>query len=528
MGKCKEALKTVTFLAAILSLNGAPLYALEALDLPFPPDQLIKMMKQYAPDGEVHGVIIPDGRSPEKPETDLLQPRTLLGISGHSKTGAFVSLFVGYVPKTNKLQIIRWNPETQKNEFFIVENYGAGLTPKISSPQTSCVGCHQNNGPIFSVDPWREVLNPNSSERPDDLETLRKNPKADPFVKYLLSSKEVDLDPESFDGLVSGSNETMLSKKVCNSACGDDVNCRRAVVAAAVFPATLPMQPETPECIKARTPTANQYVVAEICGRPALQYQEFRKNFLSSLAFDGSFGNYPESGVGFPADTLPDRNPFDKSDDKKPELDPSLARTVGNDLHGEHGYTIRRSLVQKKDVAKYLNENATECFDFDQSQFKKIPRDQITAAIRSQSFGLILKENWPISPEKLLSFLMHPAADGSSDSCLNCPCRQIPAAIPPEIKDLNEGVNTALKYIEPLPKDATPIQLFKFYCTECHLSGPRPLPFDNTSQLSQYPGKNGRTVNYMLSNHLMPQVGSPQPTSDQFKEMLKALNTSTQ
>ncbi|MGI9301680.1 MAG: hypothetical protein ACR2RB_03090, partial [Gammaproteobacteria bacterium] len=67
-------------------------------------------------------------------------------------------LFLGYQEKSSVLEVISYNPEAGRFEFQEVQNYAPGLEPRVTyARRTLCLSCHQNAGPIFPMEPWRET-----------------------------------------------------------------------------------------------------------------------------------------------------------------------------------------------------------------------------------------------------------------------------------------------------------------------------------------------------------------------------------
>ena len=67
-------------------------------------------------------------------------------------------LFMGYVPRSKKLEIIAWNQTKKQFDFILIKNYSPNGEPEIVYPKRDkCLSCHQHGGPIFPRFPWTEI-----------------------------------------------------------------------------------------------------------------------------------------------------------------------------------------------------------------------------------------------------------------------------------------------------------------------------------------------------------------------------------
>jgi len=64
-------------------------------------------------------------------------------------------LFIGYQERTGIIEVISYNEEAARFEFQVVNDYRAGVTPRVAYAQRAiCTSCHQNGAPLFSEAGW--------------------------------------------------------------------------------------------------------------------------------------------------------------------------------------------------------------------------------------------------------------------------------------------------------------------------------------------------------------------------------------
>ena len=150
--------------------------------MPSPFSALLSYLSQY---GTPVGLLIPLGRSLQRHTTSFTNPRQLVAFSAFDPLAlmpaqverVFVSiikkmrlpdtgvaefdlrgrLFLAYAPSTNQLEIMSLLPGRDSFDFQIIEHYGTEKATIKSPSVSSCNGCHQHGGPIFSPDPWDET-----------------------------------------------------------------------------------------------------------------------------------------------------------------------------------------------------------------------------------------------------------------------------------------------------------------------------------------------------------------------------------
>ncbi len=143
-----------------------------AYDIPFPYTKLIAFVNKRLQAGRSGGepikqVLIPMGRSLQREAAApdyFSSPRIVAAIDGEpnlSVPGKPVllkdRLFLGYVERTNVLEVISYNEAASRFEFQVVKNYARGKTPEVFyANRRLCTSCHQNKSPLFSREGWTE------------------------------------------------------------------------------------------------------------------------------------------------------------------------------------------------------------------------------------------------------------------------------------------------------------------------------------------------------------------------------------
>lgn len=146
-------------------VDGAPAYR-----VPYPFAALTDAIARHAP---VRQLLVPMGRALQRHAAapDFFRhPRIVLAVDsegGSTGTRFKDRLYLGYQEKTESIEVISYNAAAGRFEFQIVEDYAAGKTPRVVyANRTLCIGCHQNQGPIFSEPLWDETnANPGVAER---------------------------------------------------------------------------------------------------------------------------------------------------------------------------------------------------------------------------------------------------------------------------------------------------------------------------------------------------------------------------
>src|SRR5690242_17615459 len=143
-----------------------------AYHIPYPFSALIDRIQarlgqlEYA--GGTRVVLIPMGRSLQRAAAapDFFKyPRIVFAVIGEPASserdaGALLKdrLYIGYVEKTQTLEIISYNELAGRFEFQLVKDYRTGVQAKVFyANRAICVSCHQNHAPIFAKAVWGET-----------------------------------------------------------------------------------------------------------------------------------------------------------------------------------------------------------------------------------------------------------------------------------------------------------------------------------------------------------------------------------
>lgn len=137
-------------------------------DIPFPFEKLLAELERRVPvfdggaDSPWVAALIPRGRSLQReaarPEYFRF-PRIVVALDQDSRLPLLTKnrLFLGYQEKANSIEIVSYNETAGRFEFQVVDNYGAGLEPRVRyASRDLCTSCHQNLSPIFARPRWRE------------------------------------------------------------------------------------------------------------------------------------------------------------------------------------------------------------------------------------------------------------------------------------------------------------------------------------------------------------------------------------
>jgi len=151
-------------------------------NIPYPFQKVMDRMNTYLGysgttdvDNAVKTALFPMGRSlqrnaaqDEGKPTDINLyfrfPRVVVGIDREPKDiqnplalNLKGRLFLGFHEKSKVIEVISYNDLEGRYEYQVVQDYEAGKVPKVVyADRQKCLGCHQNQTPIFSVGPWQE------------------------------------------------------------------------------------------------------------------------------------------------------------------------------------------------------------------------------------------------------------------------------------------------------------------------------------------------------------------------------------
>lgn len=438
--------------------------------IPFPPKKLIGDLLALESNSSVTAAILPHGRSLARGVTDFRAPRTTLLWQDNAGPSPY-RLFIGYTPSAEELEIIAWNWPRRQFDFLIVADYAEGKTPRmVRPPRALCMACHPNGGPTFARAPWSEST-ANGTIRDQVLAQSE-----DPFSRYLLANgplqiaDRVGVRTALYDLQVRNSTKMLQSQKVCDNACGGDLECRKGLLLAALF--------------------------ENIAPRTSANLSEAWRTKMSSAMRTA----WPNDGFAVMDGVISDRSVdltdpqhFDASQDPLRWGEPSLSRSPSAGT-GEF-------------LPTYVN-----CWSFSREDLRKL-RDwgasRVDSAMATEQMTTLVK-TWRPSESAVVSTLAE---------AVNAPRPVESPTTVPWVAPADPTPN------EARPKETT-TELYNDYCAYCHM-GPRPqaLPFSDLAALSRYVGSAGRTVRSVLNpaHPIMPPAEADQPTVEELQQMLSDL-----
>jgi hypothetical protein len=268
----------------------------------YPYEALVNSLKQnatpeeFGPSGFSSHTLIPTGRSLQKSKTDFSDPRIVsIFASFSSQEGIDLRkidrlhdasephgpppLYVGYAPKAEQLEVISWEPIRRRYEFIVISDFAQNKVPKVKrADRALCMSCHQHGGPIFTPAPWGEVFNASQEFQRRLNESI-----AGKQVVVALPAHSI-LDGASIDPFVREGSRRLQQVKVCQEACGSNLDCRKWTALAAI----------TKTRLKAVDPAA------------LLEIEKKLQGFIQAT--------WPTDGFSYPSSVLPDRNPLEKAE----------------------------------------------------------------------------------------------------------------------------------------------------------------------------------------------------------------------
>ncbi|MEE8177594.1 MAG: hypothetical protein V3T65_06340, partial [Acidobacteriota bacterium] len=217
--------------------NGAVTY-----DIPFPFTALTQRIAAQVAgqDGKppaVLQVLIPLGRSLQRDaaEPDYFRyPRVILAVDGtpakspgHRGLLLKDRLYLGYQEKANAIEVISYNGNAGRFEFQVVHDYAPDLTPSVSyASRASCMGCHQNGGPIWSEPPWEET-----NGNPRIVSLLREQNRSFHGVRIDLAFQGTET-AFRIAASIDRANLFAAHQELWRHACGRSVRCHGDLFAA--------------------------------------------------------------------------------------------------------------------------------------------------------------------------------------------------------------------------------------------------------------------------------------------------------
>jgi hypothetical protein len=133
--------------------------------LPYPFERLLANLRSRPAPVEVTTVLVPLGRSLQRHAAmpdHFASPRVVAAVTedGGAPARPLLEdrLYLGYHERAGVIEVISYNEAAGRFEFQVIEDYAAGLTPKVAyGERFVCVGCHQGHGPIFPTAVWNET-----------------------------------------------------------------------------------------------------------------------------------------------------------------------------------------------------------------------------------------------------------------------------------------------------------------------------------------------------------------------------------
>lgn len=203
-------------------------------------------------------VFIPRGRSAQFAATDERKPRIVIAPHAANKLSDRAPvgfedytpfpgpdlegrLFFGFAKRTGKGEGISWNRKSGRFDYFVFTGIGGSGPGKIYevTQRQDCTKCHHNEGPIWVVPPWSEIMNhdPLKFSSQPSLQKFSRDPIVYQKDGVLLSEEQTPIENNgafSIDTSVSVGNRLVQSTRVIRELCGKDISCRRYILLAAL------------------------------------------------------------------------------------------------------------------------------------------------------------------------------------------------------------------------------------------------------------------------------------------------------
>ena len=202
--------------------------------MPYPFSQLLQHLQLrsgFARDQDPFArILIPRGRSLQREAASpdyYASPRIIIALDRESPIDIPVKnrLFLGYQERAEAIEVISYNETAGRFEFQVVEDYGEGKTPRVTSASRElCMSCHQNGATIFARPLWRE-----SSFNRDVAARI-----AEHHDRYLgIGTSPLDADADRIDFATDQAGMFDAYQRVWQQGCPDD-SCRAMLFLASV------------------------------------------------------------------------------------------------------------------------------------------------------------------------------------------------------------------------------------------------------------------------------------------------------
>lgn len=463
-------------------------------------------------------------------------------------------IFIGYAPNHNALEVISFNPKKGAFDFFVVENYEQGKTPKIVNNPALCLSCHQNKAPIFSRFPWSESLGDTAKDivRNGSLEKNKNNQMMDlirqanlgkpeiqginltPISKNRFNTRFSESDVFSFDISVRQANDNLLSLKACESLCNKlDIACQQKIIELLIDNKTslqeghsfadldnklsqidlkssvIPNRdPYTNTGFKVTTSNSNIYSLKETYGN--LTEYDLTFNEIGSFAGNKDFDEM--------------KNPIlDSSfvDPASPRVENSKLLRFQNEV--KNASTLKKKIILTAQKCLGNEFELDEAFNLDGFSAKKIDLSEKKLILQRPNVLKALNQ-WPISRDFLKAIREEAKIKLQiKDELVNCHNKPSDVIMP--IYKYGSVEKVIDKFNEKEIKK--PSALFNKYCIECHGGDSTfiRLPLSSMDDMANYkPTFSDKGPLERLEKRMMPPSFSiKQPTDDERQEMIKVL-----
>lgn len=450
-------------------------------------------------------------------------------------------LYIGFAPNHNALEVISYNPKKPGYDFFVVEDYGPGKTPKIVSNPALCLSCHQNEAPIFSRFPWGEFLG-DTAKAP----RIKKGNVIDTEENQMMDLvREANLHRKNIEGIDITSNERfnvnsvsffdlstkiatskIVANNICETLCSksDDLSCQKVLIKTF------------------KNNNLNYYKSA------------YLKNSLSK------FNKLENKSSTFP--------------DRDPQSNTGFRSVIDKDLlEDDYGKSFLKEYLETNLGPKETYDITYSEMQFGVEKFIKLEDDSllnpafprpISTELTSLKINISKAETENDKIEILVNACLPNAlhdipAEDITDALLNTPSVNkalsfwpdtglLAKAIKNEIlkdklsitKDLiscNENIGPVIpvfknsdiqNVVEKINNEKInkPKALFQMYCTQCH-GGEKAfikLPLESMEEMASYDPKFGKLgIEERLIKNIMPPPYAKQPTEADRLEMIKVI-----
>lgn len=510
-------------------------------------------------------VFIPDGRSLVKNHADYKNPRIIINPIGNPPDEKALTdkidrqlekikklgidkgdIYIGFVPNQNALEIISFNPKKGAFDFFIVEDYEKGKTPKIIHNPEQCLSCHQNKGPIFSRFPWSESLGDSAFDPSVEGTILTNRPKSGPnqimdLIREANKGKQkiegIDITSHRFNELmitsfdigIRESSKKILRREVCEALCENgDVNCSKKLLEMSVnnevnfnkdlfenFERKISVIDLKSSVIPNRDPFNNLGFRVVAPNNDFIKYDEV---YGKKTSYDITFEETPSMNIG--------KKELENPVNDVAFFDPTTPRSTNTDLL-KLQINIRKSTSLKEKIIKAVNVCIDPYRDIDLafssvilSKEEQLSDSEKIQIINSARVSKALK-SWPN-----LNVVLN--AINEETKVFKKPSGFIAECVSPLNSEMIIYKYSSLEKVVEKVNDEfvkKPLDLFKTYCIQCHREGSFiSLPLNSAEKMANYiPSFSGKGPGERLASKNMPPANVKQPSEEERNEMIKML-----